>query len=106
MKGEDNPALKPIIRGVISVSQENNNSYIGAPAHYPIRLIDLFAKVSRKETSLFYRYYGSLTTPGCNEVVTWLIYDASNQISAAQVMMILVVFCNYFETFIKTVQRI
>lgn len=63
------------------MSEENNGVYNGNPAHYPIRLINLFPNGS----SLFYRYHGSLTTPGCDETVTWLIYDSTINISEAQV---------------------
>ena len=33
----------------------------------------------------YYRYYGSLTTPGCNEVVQWTIFTTPIPISAKQV---------------------
>lgn len=32
-----------------------------------------------------YRYYGSLTTPPCSEVVTWLVYQQPVEMSAAQI---------------------
>lgn len=33
----------------------------------------------------FYRYEGSLTTPECNEIVIWTVFDKVNTISASQV---------------------
>ena len=34
----------------------------------------------------FYRYHGSLTTPPCNEIVEWVIFDTPLEISSAQVI--------------------
>ncbi|PFX11734.1 putative carbonic anhydrase 5 [Stylophora pistillata] len=39
-------------------------------------------------TSKFYRYQGSLTTPGCFESVTWTVFHDSVKISASQVAAI------------------
>lgn len=36
-------------------------------------------------TTHFYRYKGSLTTPACNEVVTWTVFKNYATISKAQV---------------------
>ena len=37
------------------------------------------------DKSDYYRYFGSLTTPGCNEVVQWTVFKQPIQISANQV---------------------
>ena len=39
------------------------------------------------DKSKFYRYNGSLTTPTCNEVVTWTVFKDYVEISQAQVNM-------------------
>lgn len=52
---------------------------IEVDAQYPLR-----AFLPRNSQS-FYRYEGSLTTPTCNEVVTWTIFDQAVPISEAQV---------------------
>ena len=33
----------------------------------------------------FYRYFGSLTTPGCEEIVTWTVFDTPIFASELQV---------------------
>merc|ERR1712083_70933 len=46
----------------------------------PIPMADLLPK----DTKNFYRYQGSLTTPGCNEIVVWTVFKESVGISAGQ----------------------
>ena len=43
------------------------------------------ASLLPKNTDVFYSYKGSLTTPPCNEVVTWIIFSMPVPISFSQV---------------------
>lgn len=53
---------------------------------YPIPMMDLLPDT----TGSFFRYNGSLTTPGCNEDVIWTVFDTPIAISERQV--------NYIDT--------
>ncbi|XP_052270370.1 uncharacterized protein LOC127871465 isoform X2 [Dreissena polymorpha] len=46
---------------------------------------DLRLSETRGKHLPFYRYKGSLTTPGCAEVVTWTVMEPKIQISASQI---------------------
>ena len=50
----------------------------------PIALKDLLPN----ETGSFYRYFGSLTTGGHNEVVTWTVFDTPITLSEKQVELL------------------
>ncbi|XP_043228606.1 putative carbonic anhydrase 3 [Amphibalanus amphitrite] len=63
------PALRRIVKGGASVSVDE-----------PPRLQDLMPW----NTNDFYRYDGSLTTPNCNEVVTWTIFLETVKITQKQ----------------------
>ena len=46
--------------------------------------LSLASFLPKRSTSKFYRYMGSLTTPGCYESVTWTVFRHSIAISEGQ----------------------
>ena len=50
----------------------------------PMKLMDLMGG-SASTFGKFYRYSGSLTTPGCYESVTWTVFEDVLPVSASQV---------------------
>ena len=52
-----------------------------SPVTGPPRLLHLLPWNSRE----FYRYRGSLTTPGCHEAVTWTVFTHTLRVTGAQV---------------------
>lgn len=57
---------------------------------YPDKIVDLKDEVIPKnflpcDTAGFYRYEGSLTTPGCDEVVIWTVFTNKQTLSTKQV---------------------
>ncbi|XP_018019224.1 carbonic anhydrase 2 [Hyalella azteca] len=72
----DNPSLAPLISHLLShtaVGEQNVTKDL-----YPL------TSVLPRDLSRFYRYRGSLTTPKCNEVVTWTIFDDHVPVSDKQ----------------------
>ncbi|CAG0921387.1 unnamed protein product, partial [Notodromas monacha] len=75
----DNPLLAPLIAALEKLGGPNDlTSEYTLPAAFPI--LQLFPT----ETSNFYRFVGSLTTPPCSEVVTWTVLKRRMPISEAQ----------------------
>ena len=73
----DNPSLDPIIESLEHIKNATN-----AP-------VDTRKEFSLKSllpsnTAAFYRYSGSLTTPGCNEIVTWTVLHHPQTVSKYQ----------------------
>lgn len=73
----DNPAVEPLIEMLEDVKKEpgkseNLNDAIAISSFLP------------KNTESFFRYEGSLTTPGCDEVVVWTVFYQSSYISKRQ----------------------
>jgi carbonic anhydrase len=74
---EDNPFLGPIIEAVPNVVQPETTYTLKSPFALALLL--------PTQTTDFYRYEGSLTTPDCSEVVTWFVLRKRVIISEKQV---------------------
>jgi len=72
----DNPHLAPLIDSATSVMNAKDKANL----NQNLKLEDLLPH----ETATFYRYMGSLTTPTCNEVVTWTVFNGLDFISENQ----------------------
>ena len=72
----DNPTFDPIIEHLSEVIHEDDTVLI--PEN-----IDLI-EILPDDLDSFYHYSGSLTTPTCDEVVTWTIFSKPNTMSSAQ----------------------
>lgn len=71
---EANPALEPLIEALEDVPFKDDSVDIS------INLDDVMAS----DRTEFYRYEGSLTTPGCDEVVVWTVFEGKSYISSEQ----------------------
>lgn len=76
VSNNDNPALAPLATALRNITQ--SGMFADVSALYPLKAF-LPRNVDR-----FYRYDGSLTTPTCNEVVTWTVFDEAISISEKQ----------------------
>ena len=74
---EDNPAFDPIIKHLQEVVHEGDEAVIPEPLN--------FNDILPLSTNLFYRYFGSLTTPSCDEIVTWTLFATPALLSSKQV---------------------
>ena len=52
-----------------------------------------FYELLPKHTSSFFRYNGSLTTPACNQVVTWTVFNEPIYLSERQVSLFPYIIC-------------
>jgi len=72
----DNAAFTPLVNALANITDAGMFAEAAAP--YPLRAF------LPDDTSKFYRYEGSLTTPTCNEAVIWTVFDTPHAISENQ----------------------
>jgi len=80
--GEANKALGKIWQRI-----PNSDSQAERVSDLTINALQLLPENSRR----YYRYQGSLTTPPCSEIVTWLVLKQSVEISRSQIANFLAV---------------
>jgi len=76
LSSSDNPSLIPLIDAATKVTSAKDKSMMSQS----INLKSLLPA----NVDVFYRYQGSLTTPGCNEIVTWSVIRQSISVSENQ----------------------
>ncbi|KAK7069987.1 Alpha-carbonic anhydrase, partial [Halocaridina rubra] len=76
ISGTDNPALTPLVSALRNIT--DSGMFADVAANYPLRAF------LPRNLEKFYRYEGSLTTPTCNEVVTWTVFADAIPVSEKQ----------------------
>ncbi|KAK3775479.1 hypothetical protein RRG08_027235 [Elysia crispata] len=71
----DNPFLTPIVEKLKDIKYKGNSTALS---------IFSLRNIIPKSLDRFYRYSGSLTTPGCFESVTWTVFRSTISISESQ----------------------
>lgn len=75
LQEKDNPKFEPLYWALDKISKSGESAKMSA---FPL------ADLLPRNTDSFYRYEGSLTTPGCNEAVIWTLFKDTIGISARQ----------------------
>ncbi|XP_076761422.1 putative carbonic anhydrase 3 [Xylocopa sonorina] len=76
LQEKDNKSLYPIVKNLMNVKSLNREIKLNTSI--------TLASLLPKNLNVFYTYKGSLTTPPCSEVVTWIIFPTPVPISFNQ----------------------
>ncbi|KAK2581126.1 hypothetical protein KPH14_007940 [Odynerus spinipes] len=76
LQDQDNENLSPILNVLSDIKWVNKKKQMN--------ILITLSSLMPKEIDTFYTYKGSLTTPPCNEVVTWIIWSTPVAISFRQ----------------------
>jgi len=74
----DNPILQDIIDSLPDIIEANSETKLLS------RKFNVAALIKPAISGPFFTYHGSLTTPGCNEVVNWIVFKKPLQVSRSQ----------------------
>jgi len=74
---DDNKALEPMMNALDEIATKDLNTKVKMQSASLATLLP-------SDTKNFYRYMGSLTTPGCNQIVVWTVFKEPIGISASQ----------------------
>ena len=80
LSAEDSPGLQPLIEATGRVTDQGQTT--------ELRRGISVKSLLPSSPSVFYRYSGSLTTPTCNEVVTWTVLHHTAPISEHQLNLL------------------
>ncbi|XP_073521577.1 carbonic anhydrase 4 [Phyllobates terribilis] len=75
-EGKSNDGYTNLINGLSEISYKDNITTVSK-----VKLQDLIPS----DLKVFYRYEGSLTTPPCDEIVTWTLFAEPIELSKAQI---------------------
>ena len=86
-KTEDNEALTPLIDELDEITASDSSTSMLNSSFKISDLVSGVAPVGGAGATIYSTYDGSLTTPGCNEVVHWINFLTPLNISASQLAM-------------------
>jgi carbonic anhydrase len=72
----ENPFFRPVVEQLGDVLQNHDETIL-------TNLVS-FKDLLPKQTTSFYRYSGSLTTPFCQQIVIWTVFDTPIEVSEKQ----------------------
>ena len=85
VNGTTNEAFDPIMDAANELAVDNEGKI-----EKTLRLKNILDQVKGSD---YFSYQGSLTTPGCDEIVSWIVYDQPILITESQVQNIYEVLC-------------